>query len=256
MDLSFDKSLSKAYKSPSQQVRVLTEFWVKSEVYCPNCGYASLEKYRNNTPVRDFACGKCGEDFELKAKKSNFGAQIADGKYRTMMERLRSSEVPNLFTLTYDSTRLSVLNLVVIPSHFFVPDIIERRKPLSIRAKQAGWVGCKILLGAIPQAGRVRMVAEGVPLEKSAVLAAWKRTLFLREQKKVEARGWTLDVMRCIEQLGLAEFTLADAYQYEDRLSKLHAHNRHVRDKIRQQLQVLRDAGYLEFIGRGRYRVV
>jgi type II restriction enzyme len=31
--------------------------------------------------------------------------------------------------------------------------------------------------------------------------------------------------------------------------------NRHVRQKIRQQLQVLRDRGYLEFKGKGRYRV-
>ena len=28
----------------------------------------------------------------------------------------------------------------------------------------------------------------------------------------------------------------------------------HIRDKIRQQLQVLRDLGFLEFFGGGRYR--
>ena len=31
--------------------------------------------------------------------------------------------------------------------------------------------------------------------------------------------------------------------------------NRHVRDKIRQQLQVLRDLGFMEFLGGGRYRI-
>ena len=36
---------------------------------------------------------------------------------------------------------------------------------------------------------------------------------------------------------------------------KLHPDNRHVRDKIRQQLQVLRDHGYLEFVSRGSYRL-
>jgi hypothetical protein len=30
---------------------------------------------------------------------------------------------------------------------------------------------------------------------------------------------------------------------------------RHVRDKIRQQLQVLRDLNLLEFTGRGKYRL-
>ncbi|HEV2493712.1 MAG TPA: hypothetical protein VG204_11665 [Terriglobia bacterium] len=34
-----------------------------------------------------------------------------------------------------------------------------------------------------------------------------------------------------------------------------HAQNRHVRDKIRQQLQVLRDLGFVVFLGRGQYRL-
>ena len=38
-------------------------------------------------------------------------------------------------------------------------------------------------------------------------------------------------------------------------LEKLHPDNRHVRDKIRQQLQVLRDMGLLQHIGRGVWRL-
>lgn len=179
-----------------------------------------------------------------------------DGDYRSMLRRLTSNNVPNLFALTYASNRDRVLELVVVPSHFFVPAVIEQRRPLANTARRAGWTGCNILFSEIPQTGRVSVVASGIPMDRSLVLSAWKRTLFLREQKKMAARGWTLDVMRCIEQLGFTEFTVADVYQYEDRLSKLHMHNRHVRDKIRQQLQILRDASYLEFIGRGHYRVV
>ena len=41
------------------------------------------------------------------------------------------------------------------------------------------------------------------------------------------------------------EFTTAAAYAFTRELEKLHPDNRHVRDKIRQQLQVLRDAGLL-----------
>jgi type II restriction enzyme len=36
----------------------------------------------------------------------------------------------------------------------------------------------------------------------------------------------------------------------------VHPDNRHVRDKIRQQLHVFRDLGFVEFLGRGRYRCV
>ena len=256
MDLSFDKSVAAEYKSPAQKSRVMTESWVGSQVYCPSCGQESLSQYPNNTPVGDFFCPECSEQYELKAKHGTFGTKVVDGEYRTMLRRLSSSEVPNLFALNYDQTQGRVKNLFVIPSHFFVPEIIERRKPLTRTARRAGWTGCNILFSRIPHAGRVSLVSEGRPLSKPTVLVAWQRTLFLREQKKVEARGWTLDVMRCVEQLNMLEFNLADIYGYEDRLSKLHAHNRHVRAKIRQQLQVLRDAGYLEFMGHGRYRVV
>jgi type II restriction enzyme len=50
-------------------------------------------------------------------------------------------------------------------------------------------------------------------------------------------------------------FSLDDAYAFEDRLQRLYPGNRNVRPKIRQQLQVLRDRGWLEFTGRGRYRL-
>ena len=50
-------------------------------------------------------------------------------------------------------------------------------------------------------------------------------------------------------------FTLNDLYAFEARLSALHPTNRHVREKIRQQLQVLRDRGWLAFgERRGMYR--
>lgn len=51
------------------------------------------------------------------------------------------------------------------------------------------------------------------------------------------------------------EFTLAHVYAHAASLAKLHPNNRHVRDKIRQQLQVLRDLGLLEFLGGGSYRL-
>jgi hypothetical protein len=57
-------------------------------------------------------------------------------------------------------------------------------------------------------------------------------------------------------------FTTADAYAFTRELEKLHPDNRHVRDNpvnkkhgagIRQQLQVLRDAGLLLHIVRLRF---
>jgi hypothetical protein len=86
------------------------------------------------------------------------------------------------------------------------------------------------------------------------VLAKWKRTLFLRDQG-LETRGWLLDVMRCVEAIGKREFQLNDVYAFEDRLGRLYPDNQNVKPKIRQQLQFLRDRGYLDFVSRGHYRL-
>ena len=42
----------------------------------------------------------------------------------------------------------------MVPKHFFVPDIIEKRKPLAETARRAGWIGCNIVLKNIPNEGR------------------------------------------------------------------------------------------------------
>lgn len=94
----------------------------------------------------------------------------------------------------------------------------------------------------------------GEALARAEVLEQWRSTLFLREAGAA-ARGWLIEVMKCVEQVGRASFTLDDVYAFEARLARLYPGNRHVRPKIRQQLQVLRDRGWLEFTGRGRYRV-
>ncbi|WP_425991867.1 hypothetical protein [Brevundimonas sp. TWP2-3-2] len=85
------------------------------------------------------------------------------------------------------------------------------------------------------------------------MLDQWRATLFLREAAPT-ARGWLLDVMKCVEDVGRPEFTLAEVYGFEARLAALYPGNHNVRPKIRQQLQVLRDRGWLEFGGRGTYR--
>jgi type II restriction enzyme len=65
-----------------------------------------------------------------------------------------------------------------------------------------------------------------------------------------------LDVLNVVRGLGKAEFNLAEVYAHEASLARMHPDNRHVRDKIRQQLQVLRDLGFIEFLGAGQYRVM
>ena len=68
-------------------------------------------------------------------------------------------------------------------------------------------------------------------------------------------RGRTLDVLNAIRMLGKPEFATDDAYDLIPQLQRLHPGNRHVREKIRQQLQVLRDSGLLTHVSRGHWRI-
>jgi type II restriction enzyme len=253
MDLGFGEAPAH-FESPSQIARVLTEGWVAMRMFCPGCGADSLEAFANNRDVADFHCPACAEEYELKSQKGRFGPRVVDGAYAAMLRRMASSNNPNLLLMTYDMARLAVTNLMVVPRHFFVPAVIEARKPLALTARRAGWQGCNILLCAIPASGKIHLVRDGVLAPRDEVLGQWRRTLFLRDERP-DARGWLLEVMRCVELIGAPAFTLADVYAFEPRLAALYPDNRNVRPKIRQQLQVLRDHGWLEFEGKGRYRL-
>jgi type II restriction enzyme len=255
MNLFFKTKLADKYSNASQKIRVLTEHWVDESVFCPNCGHVDIDKYENNKPVADFHCTNCGEDYELKSKKNQIGTKVVDGAYHTMLERLTSTNNPNFFLLRYNLSNFEVTNFFVIPKHFFVPKIIEKRNPLASTARRAGWIGCNILLNSIPQTGKIYYVRDKQIEPKAKVLKEWKKTLFLREEKEVVEKGWLTDIMRCIEKLSKREFILDDVYAFEKKLSQLHPENSHIKDKIRQQLQILRDKGYLDFISRGYYRV-
>ena len=84
------------------------------------------------------------------------------------------------------------------------------------------------------------------------------------KELSLKERGWTLDVLNVVRRLNLRSsgrspaltFTNSDVYARERELAQLHPDNRHVRDKIRQQLQVLRDAGFLEQPERGVWVLV
>jgi len=254
MKIAFDVKIAEQYISNSQKIRVLTEAWVDDEAFCPACG-KNISNYENNRPVADFYCPNCGEEYELKSKKESMGNKIVNGAYRTMIERLNSSDNPNFFFLNYDPIKFEVLNFIVIPKHFFTPDIIEKRRPLSSTARRAGWVGCNILLQGIPQSGKIFYIKNGEQVEKSKIIENWRKTLFLKEVSRQELKGWVLDVMKCIDKIGRNEFTLSEVYRFEKYLEEKYPGNRHVRDKIRQQLQFLRDRGYLEFLDRGEYRL-
>jgi type II restriction enzyme len=147
-----------------------------------------------------------------------------------------------------------VRSVILVPHFAFALSAIERRPPLAATARRAGWVGCNIVLDKIPVHARIPLIQEGNIRPRQAVRDDYQRLRPL-EKLKVEKRGWTLDVLQVVQSLKKPEFSLHDIYAHADALAKLHPKNAHVRDKIRQQLQVLRDLGLLQFLGSGSYRL-
>lgn len=254
MNLNFNTKLAKGYTSNSQIARILTENWVKENSYCPCCGNLPLNEYKNNKPVADFYCTGCSEDFELKSKNGKLSNTITDGAYSTMIERINSSQNPNFFFLTY-SKNWSVENFLIIPKQFFTTEIIVKRKPLSETAKRAGWIGCNIDISNVVEAGKVFLVKDKKLIDPKVVEISFKKTLFIRD-KSVDSKGWILDLMNCVDMIKHETFSLNDVYKFEEKLKLKYPNNNFIKDKIRQQLQILRDKGIIEFVGRGNYKKI
>jgi type II restriction enzyme len=109
-----------------------------------------------------------------------------------------------------------------------------------------------IKLDRIPKIGQIEVINAGIVKEKASVLAQWKQSESLLTAKP-ELRGWLADILTCVELL-LSTFTLDDLYAFEGELAEKHPENHNIRAKIRQQLQILRDLGLLDFVQPGVYQ--
>jgi type II restriction enzyme len=253
MNLQCRTELGVTYKAGSQIARVISEDWCSRELYCAACSSDRLSPSRANTPAVDFVCPQCDQCFQLKSFKTWNQKKIPDAAYDSMLRAIRSDRVPNLLVLQYSSDWL-VKNLLLVPRVFFSESVIEKRPPLGPKARRAGWVGCNILLDRIPRDGKIPVVANGLTVAEHQVREEFSRIRKLAEVPPA-VRGWTLDVLTAIRKLAKARFSLHELYELEPDLLNLHPQNRNVRSKIRQQLQVLRDLGLIEFTGAGNYAV-
>jgi type II restriction enzyme len=172
-----------------------------------------------------------------------------------MIERINSANNPSFFFLNYNRNNWSVNNFLMIPKHYFVPEIIIKRKPLADTARRAGWIGCNIDLSKIPESGRIFIVKDCKEIPKDKVEIKLQSTSFLKGQK-LDSRGWIMDIMNCVDKIQSDNFNLEQVYTFENQLKVKHPENNHIKDKIRQQLQYLRDKGLLEFTSRGNYKKV
>ncbi|MGB8259631.1 MAG: DpnI domain-containing protein [Terracidiphilus sp.] len=254
MNLNCDLSLAAGYDSAAQRARVLSEAWFAKNAYCLACDADEVEKTPANTKATDFICPKCSHRYELKTFSKRPAGSLVDGAYDSMMQRILGGTAPTLCLLERtDEWRIRCFSAIY--SGFLVPAVIEKRPPLGPNARRAGWVGCNIRLNEVGEDGEVAVVRNGVIQPAADVRRRFQRFLPLG-RRSAEQRGWTLLTLRMVRSLAKREFTLQEVYALEAEFARAYPGNRHVRDKIRQQLQILRDLGLLSFEGRGEYRVL
>ncbi len=253
MDLSLDIS-GIPHKRGTQFVRVLTERWFERNMFCPACQSDYLKKTATNTKVIDFFCPMCDEKFQLKSFYHPLGAEVVDSAYKPKIDAIKNGTIPNFAFLHYDNQRWVVKDLVLVPRYFIYPELIKKRKPLKRGAKRAGWVGSTIVMSRLPSRAKIAIVHNGYEISREDIRKMWKDITFVKDLS-LSSKGWLSDVMACIEKMDKEVFSLQDIYSYREELARLHPKNRNIEAKIRQQLQLLRDRGVIEFLGKGRYNV-
>jgi type II restriction enzyme len=167
------------------------------------------------------------------------------------MARVLNGSVPTLMMLERNDD-WEIQSLIAVHHLFLTPNVIEKRKPLSVTARRAGWVGCNIRLDLIAPDAQVEIIKRGTPNEPRSVREAFQRFGQLKDIEP-ESRGWTTLTLRAVRALDRDSVTLDDLYSKEGMFAGVYPGNKNIRAKIRQQLQVLRDLGYIKFQGKGVY---
>ncbi len=253
MRLICDTTPGIKYKSGPQKSRAISERWYEQNVYCFACESNSVIKTPNNTKGNDFICGHCNHHYELKTFQRR-PSMLPDGAFDTMIEKITNGTA-STFCLLERNTEWQIQSLTAFHASFLLPSLIYKRPALKPPARRAGWVGCDIKLRLLPVDAEIAIVQNGKPEKKRVVREKFKRFLPLAK-KQLDARGWTLLTLKNIRLLGMKHFELADIYALEDEFRKAYPENRHIKDKIRQQLQILRDMGWLRFDERGNYTIL
>lgn len=254
MLLECDISAAVGYTSQPQISRVLSEKWFQENGYCLSCDSDRLLQTPANTKASDFVCQMCNESYELKTFRSRPVRTLVDGAYSALMSRIQSGSVPTLMLLERNE-KWQIQGLTAIHHLFLTPEVIEKRKPLSPTARRAGWVGCNIRLDLIVPDAQIEVVHLRKTASQEFVRERFQRFNRLKNIP-LDSRGWANLTLRIVRSLKRSEFSLIELYAKEQLFAASYPGNNNIRAKMRQQLQVLRDLGYLEFCGGGTYKLI
>ena len=230
--------------NPADNARDVAEVWGEHNLYCPNCPSPRLTRKAQDSS--DFLCPECGLQFQLKGQKTRFGADIADGVYDLTLHAVKNNDAPCFFFVHYDMPSWTVIDVLLVPGFAIPPSAIMKRKTGG---------GCNITLSRISPDARIPIVStikashsgdtECIMISRMEEVRMKFKHLKPLADIPSKQRALALDVLNIIRRLKKTEFTSADFHPFEGELEKLHPDQTNLRDKIRKELLVLRDAGFL-----------
>lgn len=143
--------------------------------------------------------------------------------------------------------------MTFISKCFFYDSIVESRDPLKATARRAGWQGCKINLRMIPSFGKIKYIKDNQAIDKKIISYHLKMAKPFKNANLKE-KSWKLEILSLIDSLPENIFTLKELEKLIPTIQDKHPNNKHIDAKFRQALQILRDEGYLLFLGNGLYQ--
>lgn len=179
-----DFTVANEYASAAQVARVALETWASFNLYCLNCDRTSLDRLPDGTPVADFGCLGCGTLYQLKSKNGRFGARIAGAAYKATLEAVRAGAMPEYVLVEYDTRFKTAVYVDAIRGRSIGEDRVVPRKPLSAKAKRAGWQGCTLIIAGLPT---TRIVAPA-GRDQSVVRKEWRSASQIVPMKDIPAR--------------------------------------------------------------------
>lgn len=169
-DLKLAASAALGYKNASQRARVLTESWVAEWVRCPKCGSRLIQCNASRHTV-GFDCSTCEEQFQLKSKSSDFRPKVLGAEYYTTLKSIRDGKHPSIILLQYDKHKMEVVGVQAIHRACITESCLVARKPLSDKARRAGWTGSYFHLEQVPQVAKVDILRAGAFTKWTTVMA-------------------------------------------------------------------------------------
>jgi hypothetical protein len=146
----FDPSLAEGYTNRAQIARVLIETWAEMNLYCLQCTRNALARLPPNTPVADFACPMCNATYQLKSKDGRFGNLLIGAAYEATLRAVREGAMPAHILVEFDRRRSTIVYADALPGALIAEERVIPRRPLSLKARRAGWQGCNIDVSGLP----------------------------------------------------------------------------------------------------------